>query len=110
MSEFARHVLKSHSHNRSVIAILNKPKRSRRKDFDVLRKSAIQRHKKVLRTGCGEIIVSRRSATGTDANEFLPCPKCQVLMKPKNIWRHFQAFEKLRSPSSSSSKEKSSVV
>lgn len=111
VDEYARHVTVHHAKRTAVKAILKKPKKTRRKEFNELRKDAIRIHnQEVLTTGDGELIVARRSKVSVDSDEYLPCPKCHVLGRPKNMWRHHKSCNHSVSKPTSASQSKTSVV
>jgi hypothetical protein len=100
VSEYARHVTRCHSKKLAVAAILAKPKKLRRNDFYELRLKAIKRHNMdVLDSNVGELIVSRRTRLRGEADDYLPCPECNAMMAPKQMWRHYKNCLQINSKS-----------
>jgi hypothetical protein len=59
-------------------------------DFAKIRKSGDRKHNvKVLKNGCGEIILDRRP-TVLDISLFGPCPECKEWILLKNMKAHFR--------------------
>jgi uncharacterized C2H2 Zn-finger protein len=97
--EYARHLEDAHAGKKAVAAVLKKPKKQSKKDFEALRQQAIRRHNvEVLETGKGEIIVSRRSVVRSDADDYLPCPSCNMMFSPKQLYRHYRSCNNKQFP------------
>lgn len=89
--EYARHLKICHPKKRAVAAILLKPKNNRKHDFDRLRSLAIRQHNMDVLDSCkGELIVGRRSSRRQEAEDYLPCPQCNMMYSPNQLWRHYK--------------------
>lgn len=84
--------------HRKIPAVREKFEKEAKPDFTDVRKLGDHKHNvKVIKEGCGEIILSRRPSQ-LDISLFGPCPNCKEWMLLKNMRRHYRACAKSKTP------------
>ena len=92
--KIGRHYLSCHADEPQVaqISVLPITSKERKAQLELLRhRGNFYHNERVISTGKGELIISRRPAKSDNTSEvddFTPCPQCLGYVKKTNLWRH----------------------